>query len=70
MAFSSTEPHLILVNVDQLGFTGKEAENMLEKRLILANRNAIPFDERPAHIGSGLRLGTTVLTILAARLKD
>lgn len=64
LLFNPTESHLILVDVMKLGLTGAKAEEMLQKKNILANRNSIPSDRLPAHIASGLRIGTTTLTIL------
>jgi glycine hydroxymethyltransferase len=57
-----TDNHLLLVDVGVKGITGRQAEQWLEKAAITANRNTIPYDERPPLQGSGLRLGTPALT--------
>ena len=57
-----TDNHLILVDLTPLGITGKDAEEALERVNIVANKNAIPYDERPPRVTSGLRLGTPAVT--------
>jgi glycine hydroxymethyltransferase len=57
-----TDNHLMLVDVGSKGISGRSAERLLEKVSITANRNTIPYDERPPLQGSGLRLGTPALT--------
>lgn len=57
-----TDNHLMLVDVGVKGISGRQAEQWLEKAHITANRNTIPYDERPPLQGSGLRLGTPALT--------
>jgi len=57
-----TDNHLLLVDLGGTGVTGKEAEEVLERVGIAVNKNAIPFDERPPAVTSGIRLGTPALT--------
>jgi glycine hydroxymethyltransferase len=57
-----TDNHLMLVDVTPLGVTGKEAEAILDKIGITANKNAIPFDALPPNTASGIRLGTPATT--------
>ena len=57
-----TDNHLVLVDVSPLGVTGRQAEQALESVGIIANKNAIPFDQRPPRVTSGLRLGTPAIT--------
>ena len=57
-----TDNHLVLVDLTPLGITGQEAETVLEKVGIIANKNAIPFDPKPPRVASGLRLGTPAIT--------
>ena len=57
-----TDNHLVLVDVSPLGITGRQAEQALESVGIIANKNAIPFDQRPPRVTSGLRLGTPAIT--------
>ncbi|MBA7597732.1 Serine hydroxymethyltransferase [subsurface metagenome] len=57
-----TDNHLLLVDLRDLGITGKAAEEALEAAGIVANRNAIPFDPRPPRVTSGIRFGTPAVT--------
>jgi glycine hydroxymethyltransferase len=57
-----TDTHLLLVDLNTTGVTGKEAEESLGAVGIIANRNAIPFDSRPPYTTSGIRLGTPAVT--------
>ncbi|MEM2740050.1 MAG: serine hydroxymethyltransferase, partial [Candidatus Bathyarchaeia archaeon] len=53
-----TDNHLLLVDLRGKGITGLRAQRILERAWIYANRNLVPYDERPPYITSGLRLGT------------
>jgi glycine hydroxymethyltransferase len=57
-----TDNHLMLVDVTNLGITGKDAEQMLDLAGITVNKNTIPFDEKGPFITSGIRIGTPVVT--------
>ena len=57
-----TDNHLLLVDVFSQGLTGKVAEAALGKAGITVNKNAIPFDENPPMVASGIRLGTPAVT--------
>ncbi len=57
-----TDNHLMLVDLITKGITGKEAEEALDKAGITVNKNAIPYDERPPAVTSGMRLGTPSVT--------
>lgn len=57
-----SDNHLLLVDLRQVGMTGKDAEDALENVGIIANKNAIPFDPQPPAITSGIRLGTPAAT--------
>ena len=57
-----TDNHLLLVDVFSKGLTGKVSENALGRAGITVNKNAIPFDENPPMIASGIRLGTPAVT--------
>ena len=63
LASGGTDNHLVLVDLTEIGVTGREAEEALGKTGILVNRNAIPFtDTHPPRIASGIRLGTPAVT--------
>ncbi len=57
-----TDNHLLLVDVFCKGLTGKVAEEALGRSGITVNKNAIPFDENPPMVASGIRLGTPAVT--------
>jgi glycine hydroxymethyltransferase len=57
-----TDNHLMLVDVFSRGLTGKVAEATLGKAGITVNKNAIPFDQNPPMVASGIRVGTPAVT--------
>jgi len=57
-----TDNHLMLVDVFSKGITGKAAEAALGKAGITFNKNAIPFDQNPPMVASGIRVGTPAIT--------
>jgi len=57
-----TDNHLMLVDLTDLGITGKEAQETLDKTGITINKNSIPFDTKGPHVTSGIRIGTPALT--------
>jgi glycine hydroxymethyltransferase len=57
-----TDTHLMLVDVFSKGITGKVAEASLGKAGITVNKNAIPFDQNPPMVASGIRIGTPAVT--------
>ncbi len=57
-----TDNHLILLDVFSRGLTGKVAEAALGKAAITVNKNAIPFDQNPPMVASGVRIGTPAVT--------
>ncbi len=65
-----TDNHLILVDLNPLGITGKDAETALEGVGIIANKNAIPYDSKPPRVTSGLRLGTPAITSRGFKEED
>jgi glycine hydroxymethyltransferase len=62
-----TDNHLMLVDVFSKGITGKVAEAALGKAGITVNKNAIPFDQNPPMVASGIRLGTPAITTRGMR---
>lgn len=57
-----TDNHLILVNLNSKGVTGKDAEAALDRAGITVNKNSVPFDTRSPFVTSGIRIGTPALT--------
>ncbi len=56
-----TDVHLVLVDLRNSPMDGQEAEDLLHSVGITVNRNAVPWDPRPARVTSGLRVGTPAL---------
>ncbi|MDK8834729.1 serine hydroxymethyltransferase [Actinomyces urogenitalis] len=56
-----TDVHLVLVDLRDSSLDGQQAEDLLHSAGITVNRNAVPFDPRPARVTSGLRIGTPAL---------
>jgi len=65
-----TDNHLMLVDVFSKGITGKVAEAALGKAAITVNKNAIPFDQNPPMVASGIRVGTPALTTRGMRERE
>jgi glycine hydroxymethyltransferase len=57
-----TDTHLMLVNLTSKGVTGKEAESALDAAGIIVNKNAVPYDEKPPAVASGIRLGSPIVS--------
>lgn len=57
-----TDNHLMLVDLQNIGITGKEAEKMLDEIKVTVNKNTIPFDPQNPFITSGIRIGTPAVT--------
>ena len=57
-----TDNHLFLMDVAREGFSGKDAEKLLESAGIIVNRNAIPVYARPHYNPWGIRIGTPAVT--------
>ena len=65
-----TDSHLILVNLANKNINGRDAQEILEKSGIVANKNAIPYDELPPSRPSGIRFGTAALTTRGMKEKE
>jgi glycine hydroxymethyltransferase len=57
-----TDNHLLLVDVNAKGLSGKQAEAALGRAGITVNKNLIPYDTRKPLDPSGIRIGTPALT--------
>lgn len=57
-----SDNHLLMVNVESAGLTGKKAEAVLEQAAITCNKNMIPGDKKSPFVTSGIRLGTPAIT--------
>ncbi len=57
-----TENHLILMDLQDKGLTGKAAEAALQSANITTNKNSVPNDPQSPFVTSGIRLGTPAMT--------
>lgn len=57
-----TDNHLMLVDLQSKGLTGKAAESALGRAGITCNKNGVPFDPQKPMVTSGVRLGTPAPT--------
>ena len=57
-----TDNHLMLVDLQNLGLTGKEVEKLLDTVNITCNKNTVPNDPKSPFVTSGIRLGTPAIT--------
>ncbi len=57
-----TDNHLLLIDLRHQGLSGKDAEHYLSQAGIFVNKNAVPFDDKPPTITSGIRIGTPAAT--------
>jgi glycine hydroxymethyltransferase len=57
-----TDTHLALLDLQELGVSGRDAEARCDAAGITLNKNAIPFDPAPPAVASGVRVGTPAVT--------
>ena len=65
-----TDNHLMLVDLQNKGITGKDAENLLHAVNITCNKNSIPNDPQSPFVTSGIRLGTAAITSRGFTVED
>jgi glycine hydroxymethyltransferase len=65
-----TDNHLLLLDMQTLGLTGKVAEKVLDEVGITVNKNTIPFDPQSPFVTSGIRIGTAAVTSRGFGLED
>ena len=58
-----TDTHLVQLDLRATEWTGLAAQERLEACKLTANRNTVPFDERPPTVASGVRIGTPAATM-------
>lgn len=59
---SGTDTHLMLVDLQPKGVTGKATEASLGRAFITCNKNGVPNDPQSPFVTSGIRLGTPAAT--------
>ena len=57
-----TDNHLMLVDLQNMGITGKELQRRLDEVYITVNKNAVPNDPASPFVTSGIRIGTPAVT--------
>ena len=65
-----TDNHLMLVDLQNMGVTGKDAEKLLETANITCNKNTVPNDPTSPFVTSGIRLGTAAVTTRGLNVED
>jgi glycine hydroxymethyltransferase len=65
-----TDNHLMLVDLQNMGVTGKETEKLLDAANITCNKNTIPNDPASPFVTSGIRLGTAAVTTRGMNIED
>lgn len=65
-----TDNHLMLVDLQNKGVTGKETEKLLDAAKITCNKNTVPNDPASPFVTSGIRLGTPAVTTRGMNEKD
>jgi glycine hydroxymethyltransferase len=62
-----TDTHLALVDLRDVGVTGRDAEARCARAGITLNKNAIPYDPEKPTVASGIRVGTPCVTTQGMR---
>lgn len=57
-----TDNHMMLIDLRNKDITGKDAEKVLVRADITANKNMVPFDDKSPFVTSGIRFGTAAIT--------
>ncbi|MCL2077670.1 MAG: serine hydroxymethyltransferase [Oscillospiraceae bacterium] len=65
-----TDNHLMLVDLQSFGVTGKELQNKLDEVYITVNKNAVPNDPQSPFVTSGIRIGTPAVTTRGLKEDD
>lgn len=65
-----TDNHLMLIDLQNMNITGKEAEHILDAANITCNKNTVPNDPASPFVTSGIRLGTAAVTTRGMVTKD
>lgn len=70
MVSGGTDTHLLLADLRPKNLTGQQLETALDYVGITVNKNMIPFDPERPMVTSGIRIGTTAMTIRGMKEKD
>ena len=67
---NGTENHIVLVDLQRKGITGKDLEKLLGSVNITVNKNAVPNDPASPFVTSGIRIGTPAVTTRGFKEKE
>ena len=67
---NGTENHIVLVDLQKKGITGKDLEKLLGSVKITVNKNAVPNDPASPFVTSGIRIGTPAVTTRGFKEKE
>lgn len=67
---NGTDNHLMVLDCNSYGLTGRQADEALQESGIVTNRNTIPNDPNGAWYTSGVRIGTPALTTRGMKEDD
>ncbi|WP_411030968.1 serine hydroxymethyltransferase [Spongiimicrobium sp. 3-5] len=67
---NGTDNHMMLIDLRNKDITGKDAEQVLVKADITANKNMVPFDDKSPFVTSGIRFGTAAITTRGLKEDD
>lgn len=70
MVSGGSDNHLLLLDLRNLGITGKELEHRLDEVHITVNKNAIPNDPEKPFVTSGIRIGTAAVSSRGFEAQD
>jgi len=65
-----TDNHMMLLDLRNMGITGKELEKKLDEVYITVNKNSIPNDPLSPFVTSGIRVGTPAITTRGMKEND
>ncbi len=65
-----TDNHLFLIDLRNRNLNGRDAEIALDLAGITVNKNAVPFDDKPPTVTSGIRIGTPSVTTRGMGAKE
>ncbi|MEF9917449.1 MAG: serine hydroxymethyltransferase [Lachnospiraceae bacterium] len=65
-----TDNHLMLIDLQNMGITGKELQKRLDEVYITVNKNTVPNDPASPFITSGIRIGTPAVTTRGMKEKE
>ena len=70
MVSGGTDNHLMVIDLRNMGKTGKDVEKLLDSANITVNKEAVPDDPQSPFVTSGIRLGTPAVTSRGFDVKD